>query len=100
MATDKTQAIFNRILRGIVLAVSAPIILASCFFKLLFEISFQILIAIKLLSAELVNAPLKAYSYFNSTSTPADTQDDTHADTHDDAFTPIFTGLLNPTIYP
>ena len=72
MATDKTQPILNRIFRGFVLAISAPIILASCFIQLLFEITFQILMAIKLLSAKLVNAPLKAYSYFNTTSTSAE----------------------------
>ena len=64
MITDVNLPVFERICRTLVFMMSSPLILVSLSIELISKIFLDSLMATKLLSAELINAPLKAYSFF------------------------------------
>lgn len=66
MAHDNTKSMMHRISRGLVLLISSPLIVLFCSQYFLTEIAWHSLMAIKLLSAQLVNAILNTSDYFNS----------------------------------
>jgi hypothetical protein len=64
---DTTQPIYNYILKGLSLIISLPLVLVSYSIDTAHTILAYSLMSIKLLSAELINAPLRAYNYFSAT---------------------------------